>query len=93
LNRYAYVQNDPVNFVDPSGLNLESPDGSSRPEPLGHGNGFWSPGFHFYDGPSNFPIYYTQWSDGSLTTHFNLVINVGGPSSFEVGRQKWTPCV
>jgi RHS repeat-associated protein len=24
LNRYAYVQNDPVNFVDPSGLNLES---------------------------------------------------------------------
>jgi len=24
LNRYAYVQNDPVNFVDPSGLNLSS---------------------------------------------------------------------
>ncbi len=27
LNRYAYVQNDPVNFVDPSGLNLEAPSG------------------------------------------------------------------
>ncbi len=24
LNRYAYVQNDPVNFVDPSGLNMWS---------------------------------------------------------------------
>jgi hypothetical protein len=24
LNRYAYVQNDPVNFVDPLGLNLSS---------------------------------------------------------------------
>jgi RHS repeat-associated protein len=24
LNRYSYVQNDPVNFVDPSGLNLSS---------------------------------------------------------------------
>ena len=27
LNRYAYVQNDPVNFVDPSGLNLEEGGG------------------------------------------------------------------
>ncbi len=25
LNRYAYVQNDPVNFVDPSGLFMISP--------------------------------------------------------------------
>jgi RHS repeat-associated protein len=25
LNRYAYVQNDPVNFVDPSGLNAADP--------------------------------------------------------------------
>jgi RHS repeat-associated protein len=25
FNRYAYVQNDPVNFVDPSGLNLQAP--------------------------------------------------------------------
>src|SRR5256885_8045894 len=24
LNRYAYTQNDPVNFVDPSGLNEEA---------------------------------------------------------------------
>jgi RHS repeat-associated protein len=24
LNRYSYVQNDPVNFVDPSGLNMET---------------------------------------------------------------------
>jgi RHS repeat-associated protein len=27
FNCYAYTQNDPVNFVDPSGLNLEGPGG------------------------------------------------------------------
>jgi len=27
FNRYAYTQNDPVNFVDPSGLNLAAPGG------------------------------------------------------------------
>jgi RHS repeat-associated protein len=30
LNRYAYVQNDPVNYVDPSGLNLASPGSGGR---------------------------------------------------------------
>jgi len=25
FNRYSYVQNDPVNFVDPSGLNMQGP--------------------------------------------------------------------
>ena len=29
LNRYSYVQNDPVNFVDPTGALLQAPDGSS----------------------------------------------------------------
>jgi RHS repeat-associated protein len=28
LNRYAYTQGDPVNFIDPSGLNLIGPGGS-----------------------------------------------------------------
>lgn len=27
FNRYAYVQNDPLNFVDPSGLNVAAPGG------------------------------------------------------------------
>ena len=26
LNRYGYVRNDPVNFIDPSGLNAQNPD-------------------------------------------------------------------
>jgi RHS repeat-associated protein len=30
LNRYSYVENDPINAVDPGGTNLEAPDGSSR---------------------------------------------------------------
>jgi hypothetical protein len=45
LNRYSYVQNDPVNFVDPSGLLMENEDHPSRPDSL-DGNGFWSPGIH-----------------------------------------------
>jgi RHS repeat-associated protein len=41
LNRYAYVQNDPVNFIDPSGLDLEGqfandPDGMN---PVGYSDG------------------------------------------------------
>src|SRR6266536_1035622 len=55
FNRYAYVQNDPVNFVDPSGLLLEDPAGMSRPQPLPSGPGFMSPGIHTF-------TYYTQTS-------------------------------
>jgi RHS repeat-associated protein len=49
LNRYSYVQNDPVNFVDPLGLMMENPDYPSRPDPL-DGNGFMSPGIKFFSG-------------------------------------------
>jgi RHS repeat-associated protein len=42
FNRYAYVQNDPVNFVDPSGLDPQDPPpmthidpATNQPEPVG----------------------------------------------------------
>ena|SRR5688572_14378761 len=31
FNRYSYVQNDPVNFVDPNGLNPQDPKGPPPP--------------------------------------------------------------
>jgi RHS repeat-associated protein len=44
-NRYAYVNNDPVNFVDPSGLNMEEPDTITCTRyhytNLATGAGFW----------------------------------------------------
>ncbi|MFN8005043.1 MAG: RHS repeat-associated core domain-containing protein [Acidobacteriota bacterium] len=33
LNRYAYTQNDPVNFVDKSGMFREAPDGNNGGSP------------------------------------------------------------
>src|SRR5207244_3688761 len=47
FNRYAYVNNDPVNFVDPSGLNLAFTDCHLV---LDAGDG----GFHF-------GIFYEHW--------------------------------
>ncbi len=51
FNRYAYVQNDPVNFVDPSGLEQCSEAWCSWG---GGGNGFWGGGFNLNDRTSIF---------------------------------------
>jgi RHS repeat-associated protein len=55
FNRYAYTQNDPVNFVDPSGLNLES----------GGGGGCWYrwTATGWYDGDGNL-VDVTNFSGG-----------------------------
>jgi RHS repeat-associated protein len=45
FNRYAYVQNDPVNFVDPSGL-LPNVCGAEFSGPQCMGTGFWGGGFN-----------------------------------------------
>ena len=50
LNRYAYTNNDPVNFVDPSGLNMESPDHGWRATDGMGANGIFSPGIHTISG-------------------------------------------
>jgi RHS repeat-associated protein len=49
LNRYAYVQNDPVNFTDPSGLNLEAP-----------GSGGYCIRYHYYN-PSTGEGFWGSW--------------------------------
>jgi hypothetical protein len=48
FNRYAYVQNDPVNFVDPSGL-LPCVPGNTSAECGWSGFGGWGGGFNFND--------------------------------------------
>jgi RHS repeat-associated protein len=48
FNRYAYVQNDPVNFVDPMGLEpTVCPADMSGPQCMG--SGFWGGGFNMND--------------------------------------------
>ncbi len=48
LNRYPYVQNDPVNFVDPSGL-MPCQPGNFSAECDGSGFGGWGGGFNMND--------------------------------------------
>lgn len=52
FNRYSYVQNDPVNFVDPSGLNLEAP---------GSGGGGYCVRYH-YTNPSTGEGFWGSWT-------------------------------
>ena len=58
LNRYSYVQNDPINFVDPSGLNASSSGCNAEfsYEQCGGDAGFWGGGwgnwFAIYGGMS-----------------------------------------
>jgi RHS repeat-associated protein len=45
FNRYAYVSNDPVNFVDPSGLNASGCSAEFSYSQCGGDDGFWSGNF------------------------------------------------
>jgi len=70
LNRYSYVQNDPVNFVDPSGLNMCSAEFSYAQ--CGGDNGFWGGGgwgdwFAVYGGMSAGELEY----EGRLQTTYD----------------------
>ncbi len=81
FNRYAYVQNDPVNFVDPSGLLLEDPAGMSRPQPLPSGPGFMSPGIH----TTTFSGWYQGIEGGRIYGTFIYTVVVGGVFGSTVG--------
>jgi RHS repeat-associated protein len=64
LNRYSYVQNDPVNFVDPSGLAI-----AWVCFPMMDGNMAYGSqcGFFHFDSPiPNFPIDGNGWRDVGL---------------------------
>ena len=79
LNRYAYVQNDPVNFVDPSGLNAVSPD--TR---WGGADSFGHFGSQFHD--SGYNIYYIDVVIGVETTRAYF----GGSTSIYLGGTRGT---
>ena len=68
FNRYAYVQNDPVNFVDPTGL-LPS-DGTCQGAQCpwsGGGGGFWGGGFNMNDRISPTPTWISGGNSGLET--------------------------
>lgn len=46
LNSYSYVQNDPINFTDSTGMNREYMDGAERQSDGTCGIGFMCPGIH-----------------------------------------------
>ncbi|MDQ2975096.1 MAG: hypothetical protein M3R69_06765 [Acidobacteriota bacterium] len=50
FNRYSYVQNDPVNFVDPSGLFMAEPHWNPWNDPLFWRFMFWTPDTGSYPG-------------------------------------------
>ena len=99
FNRYAYVNNDPVNFVDPSGLILEDPEGKSRPSDGTNPYGFWSTlgSMHMamdalFNVPFSAPV--TTWTQqggywvGNIASvpsanSYSIFI-VGGPSVYSV---------
>jgi RHS repeat-associated protein len=54
LNRYSYTQNDPVNFVDPTGL-MPCIPGDYSPQCDSSGFGGWGGGFNMNDHHSSIP--------------------------------------
>jgi RHS repeat-associated protein len=63
-NHYAYVQNDPINWRDSSGTNLENPDGSAREGRVPGGGG----GLGSYSG---------YGSEGTSYTYFGPTLGGG----------------
>ncbi|MFN8005047.1 MAG: RHS repeat-associated core domain-containing protein [Acidobacteriota bacterium] len=82
LNRYAYTQNDPVNFVDKSGMFREAPDGNNGGSPECRST-FVTIGWIERDGPTG---------TGFLSYGFTYTscINSSGGMNVTVGESdKW----
>ncbi|MCC6329098.1 MAG: hypothetical protein IT174_11315 [Acidobacteria bacterium] len=79
FNRYSYVQNQPTNFVDPSGLFLAGPDTHYGPAIQGYGifnAGLAGMMYMIEQALQNvaFDIFYEVDSDGNVTTSFQLFV-------------------
>ena len=73
FNRYAYVQNDPANFVDPSGLTYDVCSAELSAAQC-MGNGFWGGGYLGGNGWGSDPrpgLRQIQWAEMLFDTYYH----------------------
>ena len=91
-NRYAYVENDPVGHVDPSGLNLALYlDGGYAGDYSGDGSGFGGSGGGGYTDPTNWTAPWSNSDYASSAGEFFLTFLIGNPLGRTVTRS-FDPC-
>ena len=91
FNRYAYVQNDPVNFVDPSGLQMAAMCGAEFSfHDCGGGGGFWGGSGGFGGHVAEYNREYggmTSNMVSGLRTHNERMSNAQGGNGYRTSAQ------